>query len=94
MTGGSPVVTGTVLLDLTATKPERQRARTAALTQAPHGCDVDLIVGAIAVGSEAAALIRRHVIERGLSVTVKGEAYAVSAWVAALRTGDGTGVLL
>ncbi len=89
------MITGTILIDLTIVKEDRQRNRiAAALGTAPRGATVELLVGPLRVTPDAARLIRDYVEERHLDVVVKGEHYAVGAWVTALRDGDLCGVLL
>jgi len=88
------VITGCVVVDLAAVAEDRQRHRIAALAGAPHGAAVEVLVGAIKVGPEAARLIRSYAGSRNLSIVVKGEAFSVGNWVSALRTGELCGVLL
>lgn len=89
------MITGTILLDLTAVKEDRHRGRVAAaLGTAPSRAVVELVIGPLRVTPDAARLIRDYVEERHLDVVVKGESRAVQAWVLALRSGDLCGVLL
>ena len=89
------VVTGTILVDLTAVREDRQRGRVAAaLGTAPDGVTVEVVVGPLRVTPDAARLLRQYAEERHLDVVVKGENYAVGAWVSALRTGEVCGMLL
>jgi len=89
------VITGTILVDLTAVAEDRQRGRVAAaLGDAPAGATVELVVGPLRVGAEAVRLLRQYAEERHLNVVVKGENYAVGAWVTALRSGELHGLLL
>ncbi len=88
-------VTGTILCDLTIVKEDRHRGRVAAaLGTAPAGATVEVVVGPLRVTADAVRLIRDYVEERHLDVVVKGEPYAVGAWVSALRTGELLGLLL
>ena len=88
-------ISGTILIDLTIVKEDRHRGRVAAaLGTAPDGAAVELVVGPLRVTADAVRLIRDYAEERHLSITVKGESYAVGAWVSALRTGELLGLLL
>ncbi len=88
-------ITGTILIDLTIVKEDRQRNRiAAALGTAPKGATVELLVGPLRVSADAVRLLRDYVEERHLDVVVKGESHAVGAWVSALRTGELLGLLL
>lgn len=88
-------ITGTILVDLTIVKEDRHRARVAAaLGTAPAGATCELVIGPLRVTADAVRLIRDYVEERHLDVVVKGESYAVGAWVTALRTGELLGLLL
>ncbi len=88
-------ITGAVLVDLTAVPESRHRGRVAAaLGTAPNGATVELHVGPLRVSADAVRMLRDHVEERQLDVVVKGESYAVGAWVSALRTGELLGLLL
>ncbi len=88
-------VTGTILVDLTIVQEDRHRRRVAAaLGTAPAGATVELVIGPLRVTADAVRLIREYAEERHLSIVVKGESYAVGAWVSALRTGELLGLLL
>ncbi len=88
-------ISGTILIDLTIVKEDRHRNRiAAALGTAPRGATVELLVGPLRVTPDAARLIRDYVEERHLNVVVKGEHYAVGAWVTALRDGEVCGMLI
>ncbi len=89
------MITGALLVDLTAVPENRHRGRVAAAVgTAPKGATVELLVGPLRVTPDAARLIHDYVEERHLDVVVKGEHYAVGAWVSALRTGEVCGMLL
>ncbi len=89
------MITGLILVDLTIVEENRHRGRVAAaLGTAPAGATVEVVIGPLRVTPDAARLIRDYVEERHLDVVVKGEHYAVGAWVTALRDGDLCGVLL
>lgn len=82
------VITGTVRLDFAAARDDRRRQRVAAaLSEAPNGARLILIVGALAaVDYTALDLLLQHTDR--LHIDVQGEARAVRAWVDALRSGD------
>lgn len=89
------IVTGTISIDLTSVREDRQRNRVfAALAAAPVGAAVEVLVGPLIVNSDAARELRLLAQQRRLLVNVKGETYAVQRWVSALRTGELCGVLL
>jgi len=88
-------ISGTILIDITIVKEDRHRNRiAAALGTAPKGATVELLVGPLRVTPDAARLIRDYVEERHLDVVVKGEHYAVGAWVTVLRDGEVCGMLI
>ncbi len=88
-------VTGTILLDLTIVKADRQHNRVhAALADAPKGVAVELVIGPLRVDPAAVRLLREYAEERQFAVTVKGEHGAVQRWICALRTGELFGMLL
>ena len=88
-------ISGTILIDITIVKEDRHRGRVAAaLGTAPRGATVELVIGPLRVTPDAARLMRQYAGDRRLAVCVKGEGYAVRAWVNALRSGELCGVLL
>jgi len=79
------VISGSVRLDLTAVKREKQRHRIAALSTAPDGARVVIYVGALAVEPDSVRLIREH--GSRLLVDMQGEPFAVRRWLESLREG-------
>lgn len=87
-------VTGTIHVDLTTIPEGRHKGRLyAALTEAPDGARVVLVVGALgAVSCDGLRFARLHVDR--LNFDVYGDPIPVRRWVEALRTGEIPGVLL
>lgn len=88
------IITGCIVVDLTDVAEARQRHRVGALATAPVGTRCEVIVGPLRVTPDAVRLLREYAVERHLDVVVKGESYAVGAWVNALRSGELCGLLL
>lgn len=81
------VVTGTVLVDLTTTKPEYHRKRIYfALTATPDGAKVIVVVGTLVPGATIDALefLTRHVGR--VDIEIQGDPGAVRDWHEALTS--------
>ncbi|MFW6776256.1 hypothetical protein ACOACO_18390 [Nocardioides sp. CPCC 205120] len=77
------MITGTVVLDLAAAKPERRRHCVAGLVEAPDGVRVVLRVGRLMPQPSLTWHVAAH--EHRLVVDVEGEVAAVREWLAAVR---------